>query len=650
MSQKKVVSRNIAVGTGALCVVLMIGLVGVTVEYASMLNDKNSQISDLNSQISALQAQMEELNRTLFVERAAEFLLDKFNESLGLCREAPNVAPNTYWLVSDNLWAWKALQMVNESGLPDANRAGAVAKKIKFSLIELAAKYGLPTDSNGLPISYAHEAVIGDVALPPYKTATILTLHYDGFVLKTIILNGTIMDDWANYSDLLMYAALSNHWLGNDAEALGNCSNATKMWNATSIAIQDQAFNKTIKTYDTFKLALLLYTSRVLGQSLSFESELVNRIYSQQRVSDGGIVTNYYANGTSVGDANTETTSMVIIAVLTYSAKIGAYYYAWWGIGINNHWVKDNIKGTPSLGQYNSSDPSIADKQILLAKQHGIDFFAVSWMGKGDWLNWDFNIIDNNLRNGLLRAKHMADFSFCLFYETVLVLGTSLQLGKNFTQIFAEDMNYSLQYFSNPSYLRVNGDPVLFIYNVPYLYNHMATQDVHRLFDYVRQQLATKGVKLYIVGDMGGGPSPAGLSPDWLYSMNAMTSYFFDPGKKNTTGWNEVLEDARTYYPQWLSTMNSKGIAFVPNVYPGFNNTHETDVSPPWTVLPRDASSFGDMLGTALNCRSSSLGIVMITSWNEWMEGTMIEPSMKENEDFLNVVYDAVTGPELRAR
>ena len=647
MSQKKVVSRNIAVGTGALCVVLLISLVGVTVEYASMLNDKDSQIRDLNSQISALQAQIAELNRTFFVERAAEFLLNQFNESLGLCREAPNVAPNTYWLVSDNLWAWKALQMVNESGLPDANRAGVVAKEIKSSLTKLAAKYGLPTDSNGLPISHAHEAVIGDVALPPYNTTTNCTLYRNDSVLNTTMYNGTVMSDWANFSDLLLHAALSYHWLGNDAEALDNYSNVTKMWNATSIALQDQAFNKTYKTYDTFKLALLLYTSRVLGQSLSFESQLVDRIYSQQRVSDGGTLTNYYANGTSVGDANTETTSIVIIALLTPLAKIGAYYYAWWGIGINNHWVKDNIKGTPSLGYYNSSDPSIADKQVLLAKQHGIDFFAVSWIGKGDWLNWDFNIIDNNLRNGLLRAKHIADFSFCLFYETVLVLNTSLQLGKNFTQIFVEDMNYSFQYLSNPSYLRVNGDPIMFIYNVPYLYDHMATQDVHRLFDYVRQQLAAKGFKLYIIGDMGGGSSPASLNLDWLYSMNATTSYFFDPGKRL---WNGVLEDARTYYPQWQSAMNAKGIAFVPDVYPGFNNTLNKGGSPPWVVLPRDASSFEDMLGTALNYRNSSLGIVMITSWNEWMEGTVIEPSMKENEAFLNVVYNAVTGPELRAR
>lgn len=47
------------------------------------------------------------------VEKAINFLVHiQFNQSLGLCRES-HLAPNVYWLVSDNLWAWKALKMAN---------------------------------------------------------------------------------------------------------------------------------------------------------------------------------------------------------------------------------------------------------------------------------------------------------------------------------------------------------------------------------------------------------------------------------------------------------------------------------------------------------------------------------------------------------
>ena len=192
---------------------------------------------------------------------------EQFNQSLGLCREAPNVAANTYWLVSDNLWAWKALSMANESGLSNAAEAEATADKIKAKLAELAHNYNLPTDSNGLPKSYAHETVIGDVAPPPYRTETNCALYNGDYVLNTTMHNGTVMNDWDQYADLLLYAALSCHWQGNDSGALGYYNNATKMWNETSKGVQDQAFNG---TYDTYKLALLLYTSKVLGQSPAF--------------------------------------------------------------------------------------------------------------------------------------------------------------------------------------------------------------------------------------------------------------------------------------------------------------------------------------------------------------------------------------------
>ena len=54
MSEKKVVSRNVAVGVGVLCVVLVVAFVFSVVSYALMLKDKDSLISSLNAQIVAL--------------------------------------------------------------------------------------------------------------------------------------------------------------------------------------------------------------------------------------------------------------------------------------------------------------------------------------------------------------------------------------------------------------------------------------------------------------------------------------------------------------------------------------------------------------------------------------------------------------------
>jgi hypothetical protein len=189
-----------------------------------------------------------------------------------------------------------------------------IAGKIKAKLSQLSAQYTLVTDSNGLPTGYSHETVLGDPVFPPYRTVTNHTLLINQYVLNTTIRDGHVINNWDQYADLLLYASLSCHWTGNDSEATGYLNDAARMWNSTAQGIQDIAFKG---TYDTYKLALLLYTAEVLGEKLPFEAQLVNRIYMQQNQTSGGIITDYTANGSTVGDSNTETTSIAIVALLT---------------------------------------------------------------------------------------------------------------------------------------------------------------------------------------------------------------------------------------------------------------------------------------------------------------------------------------------
>jgi len=238
------------------------------------------------------------------IHNAVKFLENMYNSTIGLCAEALTAAPNTYWLVSDNLWSYKALE----------NYAPEVSNAIKSKLIELASAYNLPTDDQGLPISFKHEAVIGDI-VPTFNATVSYTLYSDDYTLKTDIANGTaVMENWQEYADLLLYAALSKHWEGKDKEATALFSKAKEMWDG--IGINDTA-TRTEGKYATYKLALLLYASKVLGEKLGFEEELIATIWRMQDQTTGGIITDYYPNGKPVeyADANTETTSITIIAL-----------------------------------------------------------------------------------------------------------------------------------------------------------------------------------------------------------------------------------------------------------------------------------------------------------------------------------------------
>jgi hypothetical protein len=401
------------------------------------------------------------------IEKAVDFLINsQFNQTLSLCREAPEFAPNMYWLVSDNLWAWKALKAGNESRLSNAAEAGRIASAIENKLKEKAQLHNLPKDSNGFPISFMHEAVIGDVIPTPNRNSTNLNLtkQSDDYVLQTEICNGSEISNWQEYADRLLYMALSYHWQDNDTAAIQYFENATKMWDETGI---NDTATKNDTIYATYKLALLLYVSEVLGRRLSFEYGLVMRIWSLQRESDGGIITNYYANGTQKGDANTETTSIVIIALLTPPrAKLGtfAFYYPWYGtLNFSGSWRGWNDSGHnpdnitdgrrdiaatdyPLLDAYDSNNETVIDQQVKWAKEAGINCFIISW--------WGINDFTDNASMHIRNVCERDDFNFTFYIE-------------NTTSIIeaVEDLTYLLNKYANSSaWYKIDGRPVVYIY------------------------------------------------------------------------------------------------------------------------------------------------------------------------------------------
>ena len=286
--------------------------IGLVKERFNHLNLKISSVPNLypGTYTYNLTVKLFQIEQAAKVAKAIQYLIRQFNPAIRLCGEAPRVAPNTYWLVSDNLWAYKAL----ETYAPEVSNA------IKSKLIELASAFNLPTDHQGLPISFKHEAVIGDAVPIPFNVTVSYTLYSDDYMLKTDIANGTaVMKDWQEYADLLLYAALSRHWIGKEEEALELFNMAKNMWDG--VGINDKAA-KANGHYATYKLALLLYTSKVLGQKLPFEEELIASIFRMQDQETGGIITDYYPSGEPVeyADASTETTSIAIIA-LTYEAR-----------------------------------------------------------------------------------------------------------------------------------------------------------------------------------------------------------------------------------------------------------------------------------------------------------------------------------------
>jgi len=234
-------------------------------------------------------------NQEEALENAAMFIQTQYNPTLQLCAEAPNAAPDVYWLWNDNFLAYYALQHYNKT------MANAIYGKL---------------EKNRIMKNHAYEALFNHTITVPFRAPIDYTVKVGaGYTIKVDMYNGSIMNNWDNHSNLLCLAALSAYWqCGRDNTALRYFHNASKMWDGKGIV--DANFTG---RYHTYKLALLLYTERVLGQTLAFHDAIETTMWHMQNQTTYGIHTDYDRNLAPRGsDVNVETTALVIGAY-TYS-------------------------------------------------------------------------------------------------------------------------------------------------------------------------------------------------------------------------------------------------------------------------------------------------------------------------------------------
>jgi hypothetical protein len=97
------------------------------------------------------------------------------------------------------------------------------------------------------------------------------------------------------------------------------------MWNGTGVydKASKVAQNKSERLiFSTFKLSLLLYCSKILGQPLKNETSIEETLWHMQDMKYGGLYTDYDASLNYTGsDMNTETTSLAILSY-KYEPKI----------------------------------------------------------------------------------------------------------------------------------------------------------------------------------------------------------------------------------------------------------------------------------------------------------------------------------------
>ncbi len=240
------------------------------------------------------------------------FLESQYVEDIGLLRAATTAYPDniTIYVANDNVIAARALAVL---GSPLASKVLTTLNN-KYDggwngKIDILLGRDIPDKFYG-----SENEVVGEV---------------DGYVIVYEKMNtSAIIDDWYEYADLLVYHALDRLLWGSRPEAEKSFLNLTKMWDG--YGFRDQACNN---TYAVYKCALFIYLYRALeaaGSTIIYDykdiyEKCLEIIAKAQDPTKGGIHTDYrVVDGKIViqGDINTETTSVVVLALYSSYPEI----------------------------------------------------------------------------------------------------------------------------------------------------------------------------------------------------------------------------------------------------------------------------------------------------------------------------------------
>lgn len=278
------------------------------------------------------------------------------------------------------------------------------------------------------------------------------------------------------------------------------------------------------------------------------------------------------------------------------SPLVFAFYYTWFDESI---WHSGTLSDQP-VAPYVSRERAIMGQHIEQAQAAGIDAFLVAWYGPGT------NQTEPNL-SALLEEAAARNFKIGILFETDAP--TFRGIG---------DVSAALQHawsvhMQHPAYIRVGGRPVMFFWR-PYIYNVGTWTSVRNSVDPARSQIwISEGVDVSYLATFDG---------HHLYS--------------NTWNPPNDLTYTNQKFARWVQNERDKlgrPLYWVSTVMPGYDDVR---IRP--RVGYRTSREGGAYYERGWQAAiSSNPDWIVVNSFNEWPEGTYIEPSVSYGNLFLSL-------------
>jgi hypothetical protein len=322
----------------------------------------------------------------------------------------------------------------------------------------------------------------------------------------------------------------------------------------------------------------------------------------------------------------------------------------------------------PLWGYEDESDPKVFEKKIAVASASKVDAFIFDWY----WYK-DGPFLESVLTDGYLKASNCRDLKFAVMWanhdwfdiQPAKMGGEpTLQFAGGIgAEPFEAMVDRLLELFQHPSYLLIDGCPYFSIYEVFRFVQGLGglAQAANALdkmreraraigFPNIHVNCVTWGVKLLP------GQSEVANLPDLLdrLQVDSTTSYVWihhaEFSKTFTTEYRDIQNQYEIYR---ASATKALGRIYFPNVTVGWDSTPRTCQTDnyrlgdyPYTsvVVDNTPQAFRAALESAKSFALANLPsdkrLITLNSWNEWTEGSYLEPDTVNGMAYLDAVRE----------
>jgi hypothetical protein len=245
----------------------------------------------------------------------------------------------------------------------------------------------------------------------------------------------------------------------------------------------------------------------------------------------------------------------------------------------------------PLIGPYDSSDPDTLECQTLQMKIAGIDGVIIDWYGTKEL--YDYPIVSRNTAK-IIAACTRAGLKFSVMMEDGNV-NNLVKAGKATPEEYATSALNWLRsgWFGLPGFVRWHDEPVLMLFGPQYY----KEPELSKYFGQREAFFTELGRKGRAVGAFAWPEPQVGDEKSW----NELKSFY-----ERAKGWPAFVGVA---YPRFEDIYKAAGVG------PGYGE-----------IRDRNGETFRRTLGMAEIAKPP---FIQIATWNDWGEGTQIEPSVE---------------------